>query len=104
MGGCDLELLPGLAARVYGVRHVRERHGNRYEVELSYVAPLGDKGFLMTGRCVQGGYPEVFEYRDHPYYLSVIYHPEFLSRPNKPHPLFTALIEAAMRNREGKLS
>lgn len=95
MGAHDIVLKDGLAKTVYGKDIIKERHGNRYEVDEMYVAPLMEKGFVLTGTCVDGGYPEVFEMKDHPYYLAVIFHPEFLSRPNKAHPLFTKLIEAA---------
>ena len=58
--------------------------------------PLDDKGLRFTGFCAEGGYPEAFEAADHPFYVGVIYHPEFTSRPNKAHPLFAAFIAAAM--------
>jgi CTP synthase len=44
---------------------------------------------------METGYPEAFEIEDHPFYAAVLYHPEYLSRPGKPHPLFTGLIRAA---------
>ena len=56
-----------------------------------------EKGFSFTGFCAEGGYPEAFEMKDHPFYIGVIFHPEFVSRPNKAHPLFTAFIGAAMK-------
>jgi len=95
MGGYDVRLSDGLAKKIYGAEVIRERHGNRYEVEEKYVAPLEEKGFCLTGRCNEGDYPEIFEMKGHPYYLAVMYHPEFVSRPNKAHPLFVKLIEAA---------
>ena len=58
---------------------------------------MTEKGFAFTGFCTEGGYPEAFEMKDHPFYIGVIFHPEFVSRPNKAHPLFTAFISAAMK-------
>ncbi len=97
MGGCDITLTDGLAKKVYGADVIRERHGNRYEVEEAYIGPLNEKSFVVTGRSIEGNYPEIFEMKNHPYYLAVIYHPEFISRPNKAHPLFVKLIEAAKK-------
>ena len=64
-------------------------------MEADFVAPLADKGLRFTAAAEEGGYPEAFEAADHPFYVGVIYHPEFISRPNKAHPLFTAFIRAA---------
>ena len=96
-GGYDVELKPGRLSDIYGAELIHERHGNRYEIDPAFVAPLTEKGFAFTGFCTEGGYPEVFEMKDHPFYIGVIFHPEFVSRPNKAHPLFTAFISAAMK-------
>lgn len=95
-GGMNIALKEGRLSEIYGNTMIRERHGNRYEIDPAFVDPLNDKGFCFTGFCTEGGYPETFEVADHPFYLGVIYHPEFVSRPNKAHPLFTAFIKAAM--------
>lgn len=96
MGSFEIALAPGLVREIYGRQIIRERHGNRYEVEEGYVAPLAEKGLRCTGRCAQGNYAEIFELADHPFYAGVVYHPEFISRPNKPHPLFTAFVRKAL--------
>ncbi len=95
-GGFDVVLEDGRLAKIYGSRTIRERHGNRYEVDPGVVDALKDKGIRFTGFCAEGGYPEAFEAEEHPFYVGVIYHPEFISRPNKAHPLFAAFISAAM--------
>ncbi len=95
MGGMDVRLLPGKIHDIYGADVIHERHGNRYEVEKGFVSMLENKGMHFTAQAVEGGYPEAFELTDHPFYVGVIYHPEFISRPNKAHPLFTAFIKAA---------
>lgn len=58
--------------------------------------PLAEKGLRMVGVSAEKGYPEAFELDDHPYYALVIYHPEYQSRPGKPHPLFTQLIKSGL--------
>lgn len=97
MGAGDVKLLPGLVRNIYGRDTISERHSNRYEIEQNYVHSLADKGFRMVGTSGEAGYPEVFEVEGHPFYVAVIYHPEYLSRPNRPHPLFDALVKAAQR-------
>ena len=95
MGGGEVLLRPGLLRSLYGTEAVRERHSNRYEVDQRYVEPLMEKGFRLVGISGETGYAEAFELDNHPFYAAVIYHPEYLSRPNKPHPLFCAFLRAA---------
>jgi CTP synthase len=99
MGGSDIRLSDGAIERLYGNSLIHERHSNRYEVDQQFVAPLAQKGLRMVGVNIETGYPEAFELDGHPYYAAVIYHPEYVSRPGHPHPLFTALIQAAKRSR-----
>lgn len=95
MGASAVRLAPGQLHDIYGADVIRERHGNRFEVVSAFVAPLEEKGLRFTGMAEEGGYPEAFELAGHPFYVGVIYHPEFISRPNKAHPLFAAFIRAA---------
>ena len=95
-GGFDVTLAEGQLSGIYGRTDIRERHSNRYEIDPAFVAPLTEKGLHFVGTCKEGGYPEAFELPGHPFYIGVIYHPEFISRPNKAHPLFTAFIRTAM--------
>ncbi len=97
MGAGEVKLLPGLVRKIYGADHALERHSNRYEVDPSYVPALSEKGFRMVGTSGEAGYPEIFEMDGHPFYVAVIFHPEYISRPNRPHPLFDALVKAAKR-------
>ena len=69
-------------------------HSNRYEVDPAYVTDLERKGLHLAGVSVEAGYPEAFEMEGHPFYIAVVYHPEYISRPGKPHPLFVQLGEA----------
>ena len=95
VGGMDVRLIPGNLHDIYGADVIHERHENRYEIEQGFVSPLESKGMHFTAQAVEGNYPEAFELTEHPFYVGVIYHPEFISRPNKAHPLFTAFIKAA---------
>ena len=95
MGGSDIRLKDGLVRGIYASDTVRERHSNRYEIDPQYLPALEAKGFRLVGTDVDSGYPEVFEMDGHPFYVAVIYHPEYISRPNRPHPLFSALLETA---------
>lgn len=95
-GGLDVKLKDGQLSAIYGRSIVHERHSNRYEIDPVFVPLLQAKGFRFVGESVEGGYPEAFELPGHPFYLGVIFHPEYISRPNKAHPLFTAFIRAAL--------
>ena len=97
MGASNVLLQEGLIRSLYGSDSVRERHGNRFEVAPIYVGALNEKGFLCVGRCEKEGYPEAFEVKDHPFYAAVLYHPEFLSRPDRAHPLFSGFIGASLK-------
>ena len=97
MGGQNVLLTESRLSNIYqGARLVHERHGNRYEIVDGFAEALKEKGFVFTGCSEESGYPESFEVPEHPFYIGVIYHPEFVSRPTKAHPLFSAFISAAM--------
>ena len=85
-----------LAEKVYGSREVLERHRHRYEFNMKYREQMGAKGFTISGTSPDGALAELIELKDHPYFLACQYHPEFQSKPNKPHPLFKGFIEACL--------
>jgi CTP synthase len=85
-----------LAERLYGNGEVLERHRHRYEFNMSYRERMKEKGFTISGTSPDGSLAELIELRDHPYFLACQYHPEFQSRPNKPHPLFKGFIQACL--------
>lgn len=92
---CDLQP-DSLAARVYNTDGtIYERHRHRFEFNNAYRKAFEEKGMLMSGLSPNELLVEVAEISDHPYMIGSQFHPEFLSRPNKPHPLFSGLIEAA---------
>ena len=96
MGAGMVRLTEGKIHDIYGMDTVCERHSNRYEVDPAYAPALAEKGLRMVGSSAEAGYPEAFELDGHPYYALVVYHPEYQSRPGKPHPLFTALVKAGL--------
>lgn len=85
-----------LAARCYDSETVRERHRHRYEFNPAYRDRFVAAGMVPSGTSADGGLVEIVEIPDHPWFLAVQYHPEFKSKPNKPHPLFAGFIEAAL--------
>ncbi|HEY9325917.1 MAG TPA: CTP synthase [Candidatus Limnocylindria bacterium] len=85
-----------LAGRAYGQPIVLERHRHRYEFNNSYRELLAARGMKFTGLSPDGRLVEIVEIADHPFYLGTQFHPEFKSRPNRPHPLFANFIDAAL--------
>ncbi len=91
---CDL--IPGTkAANAYQVHHVKERHRHRFEFNNEYRQIYSEKGMIFSGLSPDHRLVEIAELKDHPFMLGCQFHPEFLSRPNQPHPLFVAFIKAA---------
>jgi CTP synthase len=78
----------------------RERHRHRFEFNNAYRDVLGAKGLVLSGLSPDGRLVEIAEIADHPFMLGTQFHPEFLSRPNRPHPLFRAFVAAAAARRE----
>jgi CTP synthase len=86
-------------AEIYGRTEIWERHRHRYEINPAYFDRFREHGLAITGLSVDGRV-EVFEAPAHPFFVGVQYHPEFLSRPETPHPLFLALVRAALARKE----
>ena len=85
-----------LAEKIYGRDEVMERHRHRYEFNMKYRDRMSDKGFVISGTSPDGTLAELVELRDHPYFVGCQYHPEFQSKPTKPHPLFKGFIQACL--------
>ncbi len=83
------------AAAVYGVAQVEERHRHRFEFNNAYRQEFEAAGMVFSGVSPDGRLVEIAEIADHPYMIGSQFHPEFLSRPNRPHPLFVGLVKAA---------
>jgi CTP synthase len=90
------------AFAAYGQKKISERHRHRYEFNNDYKKILTDKGLQITGASPDGRLAEIVEIKDHPWFLGCQFHPEFKSRPTKPHPLFSKFIEAALKHAKGK--
>jgi CTP synthase len=96
LGLWPCKLLPGSkAAKAYGTDLVEERHRHRFEVNNDYLPVLAEQGLIASGVSPDGKLVEIMELDGHPFFIGVQFHPEFKSRPNKPHPLFLGLIQAA---------
>ena len=101
LGGYPCSIKPGtLAAKVYGSLQISERHRHRFEVNNAYRERLEKQGLVLCGLSPDSTLVEMIELPDHPWYLAVQFHPEFKSKPLKPHPLFSGFIEAAKAQRE----
>ena len=91
-------LAPGSrAAALYGRAEIAERHRHRYEFNNDYRAAMEAHGMALAGTSPDGRLVELIELPDHPFFLAAQFHPEFLSRPNRPHPLFRGFVDAALR-------
>lgn len=86
-----------LAKKLYGCDHIVERHRHRYEFNNAYVDVLKDKGLVISGINDVNNLVEIIEYADHPYFIACQFHPEFKSRPTKPHPLFDGFIKSSLK-------
>jgi CTP synthase len=76
---------------------IYERHRHRYEVNNEFREQLKEKGLLLTGLSPDERLVEIIELPNHPWFIGVQFHPEFKSRPNRPHPLFREFIRAALQ-------
>jgi CTP synthase len=83
-----------VAMRCYRTGLIQERHRHRYEVNLKYLPALEKHGLLATGRSPDGKLVEIVEMKGHPFFVATQFHPEFKSRPLRPHPLFHEFIKA----------
>ncbi|MCP4336656.1 MAG: CTP synthase [Mycoplasma sp.] len=99
LGESKTSLKPGSqAAKIYGSNEVFERHRHRYEVNSKYIDQIEDDKFSFSGYDKETNLVEICELKDKKFYLGVQYHPEFTARPLKPNPLFSAFIEAIIKN------
>jgi CTP synthase len=102
LGLYPCQLQPGtLAAEAYGKDEVQERHRHRFEFVNAYRQQMQEAGMRFSGISPDGRLVEISELADHPFMLGTQFHPEFLSRPNRPHPLFIAFIHAVKEKAEG---
>ena len=98
LGAYACDLIPQtLAARIYELPRIMERHRHRYEVNEHFVAELEKHGMHVSGRSVDNHLVEIVEIPSHPFYIACQFHPEFLSTPRSPHPVFVNFVKAARK-------
>ena len=103
LGGYDSNVAEGTKTyRAYGSKKIRERHRHRYELNNTYLDELIKHGLIVAARNAEDTLVEVVEIKDHPFMIGAQFHPEFTSRPNRPNPLFSAFVEAAILFSENK--
>jgi CTP synthase len=91
-----------LAYRLYGTTDIKERHRHRYEVNNAYREALFEKGLTFSGQSPDGHIVEMCELSSHPFFIATQAHPEFKSRPNRPHPLFRGFVKAAIAHMDAR--
>lgn len=87
-----------IVAQAYGQDIIQERHRHRFEVNNAYREALAESGLIASGVSPDGRLVEIMEIDGHPFFVGVQFHPEFRSRPNRPHPLFKSFVGAALAN------
>ena len=104
LGTYPAKLLPGSVVHAaYGEALVYERHRHRYELNNRYRAKLEEAGMVCSGLSPDDRLVEFIELPDHPFFVGTQAHPEFKSRPDRPHPLFAAFVRAALERAEGRV-
>lgn len=100
LGSCDSLVHPGtLAASLYGGEQtIKERHRHRYEFNPAYLEQLKEAGLIISSVSADEGLVEIIELEDHPFYIGAQFHPEFQSKPNRPHPLFSGFVKASLES------
>ncbi len=101
LGAYPCQLADGtLSRKIYGEELISERHRHRYEVNNGYLSMFQDKGLVISGRSPDRQLVEMIELREHPWFIACQFHPEFKSRPTRPHPLFKDFVRAAIEYRK----
>lgn len=103
LGAYDCKVVKGTKAyEAYGEENISERHRHRYEVNPAYLDRFDDGNFVVSGKNPQTGLTEIIELKNHPWFVATQFHPEFKSRPLKPHPLFREFVHHAVLYRQDK--
>jgi len=104
LGLYPCRLVPGTrAAQAYNnIPETNERHRHRFEFNNDYREGFEENGASFSGLSPDGRLVEILEIQDHPFMIGTQFHPEFLSRPNSPHPLFVEFVRAAIKRRKGQ--
>ena len=98
LGNYECTLVPNtLASKIYKTDKILERHRHRYEFNNKYKEQLEDKGMIFSGINEANNLVEIIELKDHPHFIASQFHPEFKSRPTRPHPLFDSFVSASLK-------
>ena len=98
LGNYECTLVPNtLASKIYKEDKILERHRHRYEFNNKYKEQLEEKGMVFSGINEANNLVEIIELKDHPHFIASQFHPEFKSRPTRPHPLFDSFIKASVK-------
>jgi CTP synthase len=98
LGGHDVHVKqPSRAFDIYRTNKIRERHRHRFELNQKYLKKFEEKGMKYTAFSDNGRRAEILELEGHPFYMATQYHPEYISRPEKPEPMYVAFIEACIK-------
>ena len=98
LGNYECTLVPNtLASKIYKEEKILERHRHRYEFNNKYKEQLEAKGMVFSGINEANNLVEIIELKDHPHFIASQFHPEFKSRPTRPHPLFDSFIKASIK-------
>jgi CTP synthase len=99
LGAYPCKLMPNTKTKkLYGKNTISERHRHRYEFNNKFRKKLESKGLVVSGIYEKENLVEIAEIKDHPFMIGSQFHPEFKSRPNKPHPLFFGFIKESIKN------
>lgn len=99
LGDYPCRIKPNTASfRAYRASNIIERHRHRYELNNEFRGALEKKGLIMAGVNPKRDLVEIIEIKNHPFFVAAQFHPEFKSRPLKPHPLFREFVKACVKN------
>ena len=99
LGAYNCKLAPDtISFKSYGKEMISERHRHRYELNNDYRERLKEKGLVMAGVNPEKDLVEIVEIKNHPFFVATQFHPEFKSRPTRPHPLFREFIGSAIQH------
>lgn len=101
LGAYNCKLMPGtISSKAYGVELISERHRHRYELNNKYLETLEKNGLIVAGINPEKNLVEIIELKNHPFFVATQFHPEFKSRPLKPHPLFREFVNVALKTKK----
>jgi len=103
LGGHDIEIISNTKAhKIYNKNKIRQRHRHRFEFNIKYQELLEKNKMILSGFSDNNKRTEILEIQDHPFYMATQYHPEFLSKPGEPEPIYYNFIKSIINRKNGK--